>query len=101
MVRRIAVADFPSGWQADTPGERSQDSTTYGKRFMLRLGEPTWEKLDALSTSFGTSAAAIIRQLIAQATPDDFPPSWQLRTAEHRARPPRPADSRREETCDG
>lgn len=101
LVRRIAGADVPVGWQAATPAERSHDSRTYGKRFMRRLGEPTWAKLEALSAHFGTSAAAIIRQLVAQATPDDFPPGWQPRAAERRARPPRPGDTRREETRDG
>jgi hypothetical protein len=63
---------------------------------MLRLGDPTWEKLDALSTYFDMSAAEIIRQLLAQATPDTFPASWHLPVAErHReqVRPvPRKAD---------
>jgi hypothetical protein len=53
-------------------------------RFMLRLDAPTQEKLDDLSTPFEMSAAAIIRHLIAQATPEDFPRSWHMRAAEQR-----------------
>jgi hypothetical protein len=49
---------------------------------MLRLDDPTWETLEALSTHFNTSGAEIIRQLLAQATPDTFPASWHLRVAE-------------------
>jgi predicted transcriptional regulator len=86
MVRHITMADFPASWQAEPSDERSHDSRIYGKRFMLRLDDPTWAKLDALSTHFDTSAAEIIRQLLAQATPDTFPASWHLRVAErHRA----------------
>jgi predicted DNA-binding protein len=70
MVRHIRLTDFPASWQAEHSDERSHDSRRYGKRFMLRLDEPTWERLDALSTHFETSGAEIIRQLLAQATPD-------------------------------
>ena len=51
---------------------------------MLRLDEPTREKLDGLSAHFETSDAEIIRQLIVQAEPKDFPKSWQMRVAERR-----------------
>jgi predicted transcriptional regulator len=61
MVRHISVADFPASWQEEQAEERSHDSRRDGKRFMLRLDDPTWEKLDALSTYFERSAAAIIR----------------------------------------
>jgi hypothetical protein len=33
--------------------------------------------------------ADIIRQLITQAKPEDFPKSWQMRAAERRAQQPR------------
>jgi hypothetical protein len=39
---------------------------------MRRFGDPTWATLDDLSTYFDTSAAAIIRQRIAPAKPEDF-----------------------------
>jgi len=51
---------------------------------MLRLDDPTREKLEELSTHFEMSAAEIIRHLIAQATPEDFPRSWHMRAAERR-----------------
>jgi hypothetical protein len=41
-------------------------------------------KLQQLIEHFGASKAKIIRQLVAQAEPADFPPSWQMRAAEHR-----------------
>jgi hypothetical protein len=54
---------------------------------MLRLDDPSKTKLQQLIMEFGTSKAKIIRQLIAQANPEDFPPSWQMRAAEHRGQP--------------
>lgn len=79
MVRHIRLADFPASWQEGQAEERSHDSRRYGKRFTLRLDDSTWGKLKALSTHFKTSGAEIIRQLLAQATPDTFPTSWHLR----------------------
>jgi len=70
------------------------DSRTYGKRFMLRLDHLTQEKLEALSADFDISPAAIIRQLIAQAEPNDFPPSWQMRATERPTRQARPRGRR-------
>jgi hypothetical protein len=89
MVRQITIEDFPASWQEATPRERSHDSRTYGTRFMLRLDDSTQEKLEALSTHFDTSAAEIIRHLIAEADPKDFPTGWHMRAAE-RHRPPVP-----------
>jgi hypothetical protein len=56
---------------------------------MLRLDESSQTKLQQLIKQFGASKAEIIRQLIAQAKPEDFPPSWQMRAAERRAQQPR------------
>ena len=81
------MTDFPGAWQEEKPGERSHDSRTYDTRFTLRLDDPTREKLEKLSTHFDTSVAEVIRQLVAQAKPEDFPPSWQMRIAEHCTRP--------------
>jgi predicted transcriptional regulator len=89
MVRQITITDVPASWQAATPRERSHDSRTYTTRFMLRLDEPSQTKLEQLIRQLGVSKADIIRQLIAQAKPEDFPPSWQLRTTERRAQQPR------------
>jgi predicted DNA-binding protein len=90
MVRHIRLADFPASWEAEPSDERSHDSRIYGKRFMLRLNDPTWERLDALATHFERSAAEIIRQLLARATPDMFPASWHLRVAERHGKQARP-----------
>jgi hypothetical protein len=84
MVRHITITDFPTNWQKATVEERSHDSRTYGTRFMLRLDEPSQTKLQQLVTHFGSSKAEIIRQLIAQAEPENFVPSWQMRAAEQR-----------------
>ena len=90
MVRHIHLADFPASWEAEPSDERSHDSRIYGKRFMLRLDDPTWERLDALATHFERAAAEIIRQLLAQATPDTFPASWHRRVAERHGEQIRP-----------
>jgi predicted transcriptional regulator len=86
-VRQITLADVPASWQAARSEERSHDSRTYGTRFMLRLDKTAQTKLQHLVRQFGTSKADIIRQLIIQATPEDFPRSWHMRAAE-RAMPP-------------
>jgi hypothetical protein len=52
---------------------------------MLRLDETSQTKLPQLMQQFGTSKANIICQLMLQATPEDFPTSWHMRTAERRA----------------
>jgi hypothetical protein len=43
-----------------------------------------------LVAQFGQSRAEIIRQLVAQATPEDCPPSWQLAARERARQPNRP-----------
>jgi DNA-binding Lrp family transcriptional regulator len=53
---------------------------------MLRLDETTRETLEELSRHFKQSIAEIIRQLIAQATPEDFPQSCHLAVQECRQR---------------
>jgi hypothetical protein len=82
MVRQIAIEDFPASWQEARLEERSHDSRTYGMRFMLCLDDPSQTKLQQLITHFGASKAEIIRQLITQAEPKDFPSSWHMRAAE-------------------
>jgi hypothetical protein len=86
MVRQVAIEDFPASWQEPTPHERSRDSCIYPERFMLRLDEPSQAMLEQLIKEFGVSKAAIIRQLLAQAKPEDFPPRWQLRSSERQAK---------------
>jgi hypothetical protein len=85
MVRQITITDFPATRQAATPRERFHDSRTHTERFMLRLDEPSQTKLQQLIKEFGTSKAATIRHLIAEAEPEDFPTSWQMRAAERHA----------------
>ena len=59
---------------------------------MLRLDKPTWATLENLSKHFKKSSAEIIRQLVAQATPEAFPTIWRLAAAAHRLQDARPAD---------
>jgi predicted transcriptional regulator len=98
MLREITVVDFPASWRAGeasrqgSPEGHSHDSRAYGQRFMLRLDEPTWETLESLSKHFKKSSAEIIRQLVAQATPEAFSTSWRLAAVEHRLQDARPAD---------
>jgi predicted DNA-binding protein len=86
VVRRVSVTDFPGSWQEERSEERSHESRTYQKRFMLRLDALTGEKLESLSTHFDRPAAEIIRQLVAQANIDAFPKSWHMRAAERRGK---------------
>jgi hypothetical protein len=89
MVRQITITDFPASWQEATPREHSHDSRTYTARFMRRLDEPSQTKLEQLIKQFGASKAAIIRQLIAQAKPEDFPKGWHMKALERHAQQPR------------
>jgi predicted DNA-binding protein len=84
MVRRITIADFPASWQEATPHKHSHDSRIYTERFMLRLDDPSQTTLQQLVTQFGASKAEIIRHLITQATPEDFPKSWHMKASERR-----------------
>jgi hypothetical protein len=45
---------------------------------MLRLDDPSQTTLQQLVKQFGVSKAEIIRQLVAQAAPEDFPASWPM-----------------------
>jgi hypothetical protein len=89
MVRQITITDFPASWQEAIPREHSHDSRIYTERFMLRLDERSQTTLQQLVTQFGASKAAIIRHLITQANPEDFPTSWQLRAQERHTQQPR------------
>jgi Ribbon-helix-helix protein, copG family len=86
-MREVTIEDSPESWRAGESVFRSHDSQTYGQRFMLRLDETTTQKLQQLVTQFGMSRAEIIRQLVAQATIEAFPPSWQVAAAERQRRP--------------
>jgi predicted transcriptional regulator len=86
MLREVRIDDFPESWRADQIDVRSHDSQTYRQRFMLRLGERTSQKLQHLVEQLGMSRAEIIRQLVRQAKPEDFPEHWQLGAEENRVR---------------
>jgi hypothetical protein len=81
----IPVRPHPS-WRVGETAPRSHDSGYYGTRFMLRLDEVTSSKLATLTQTFHRSAAEVIRQLIAQTRPEDFPQSWHLAVDERRPR---------------
>jgi hypothetical protein len=80
MVRQITTADFPASWLEESSERPSHDSRVYDTRFMLRLDKTSQTRLQQLITPFGTSNAHIIRQLIVQATPEDVPTSWHMRS---------------------
>jgi predicted transcriptional regulator len=85
-------ASVAASWRAGDIAVRSHDSGHYGRRFMLRLDDETLRKLETLTQTFQRSAAEVIRQLIAQARPETFPPSWRIAAEErrgHHARRPR------------
>jgi hypothetical protein len=89
MVRQITIADFPTSWQEERSEKHSHDSRTYDTRFMLRFDHLTREKLEDLSTHLTKPASEIIRHLITQAEPEDFPKSWQMRAKERSTQSPR------------
>jgi predicted DNA-binding protein len=89
-LRQVTVNDFPPSWRAEPTATRSHDSGYYGTRFMLCLDQETLTTLAALMKKFDRPAAEIIRQLIAQATPEDFPSSWHLAVDEQRQRAAQP-----------
>jgi predicted transcriptional regulator len=86
-MRRVSPEDFPASWRAKMTDVRTHDSPTYRRRFMLRLDETTTQKLQELVEQVGRSREEIIRQLMAQATLEAFPPSWQLAAAERQRHP--------------
>jgi predicted transcriptional regulator len=93
-MRQVILEDFPDGWRAGEGGSRSHESGYYDRRFQLRLDPHTRQKLETFMQTFDRSAAEIIRQLIAQALPEEFPQSWQIAADELRAQPMRPGDHR-------
>ena len=84
-MRRVTPEDFQESWRARETAPRSHESGNYNRKFGMRLNEVTWRTLEGFTTTFQRPAAEIIRQLIAQARPEDFPPSWQLAVQECQA----------------
>ncbi len=72
---------------------RSHDSRYYKQRYMLRLDDVSWHKLDELAQVFDTSMAEVIRQLVVQATLKQFPKSWQLAAEERQQQRARQVDT--------
>jgi predicted transcriptional regulator len=83
-MRQVTPEDFPESWRAEDIAIRSHDSDYYDQRFQLRLDPATQRKLETFMQAFHRSAADVIRQLIAQATPEAFPQSWHLAVEERR-----------------
>jgi hypothetical protein len=88
-MRQVTPEDFPPSWRAEEAAARAHESGYFHRKLGLRLDAVTSRKLAAFMHTFERSAAAIIRELIAQATPEDFPPSWHMAAIE-----PRPQDAR-------
>jgi predicted transcriptional regulator len=84
-MRQVTRHDFPASWRAEETGGQSHESVYYRRKFGLRLDEATSHKLERLTQTFHRSAADVIRQLVTQAKPEDFPWSWRLAADEHRA----------------
>jgi predicted transcriptional regulator len=91
-LRQVTHNDFPASWRAGETLPRSHESGHYQRRFMLRVDDETSKKLDTLTQAFDRPAAEVLRHLIAQATPEDFPKSWRLAAAAHHPQDARKAD---------
>jgi hypothetical protein len=86
-MRHVTAEAFPASWPLGETALRSHASGDGHRTFGLRPGEMTSQTLEASTQTLDRSAAAIIRQLIAQGRPEDCPPSWLLAVQEHRASP--------------
>jgi predicted transcriptional regulator len=85
-MRQVNPEHFPASWRAGDIAIRSHESGYFHRKFGLRLDEVTSRTLAALTQTFDRSAADVIRQLIAQADPEDFPQGWHLAVEERRQR---------------
>jgi predicted DNA-binding protein len=85
-LRQVTQQDFPASWPTEEMAPRSHESDYFRRKFGLRLDESTSQTLEALTKTFHRSAAEVVRQLIVQAKPEDFPRSWQLAAEEPRQR---------------
>jgi hypothetical protein len=82
VVQRVTASDFSASWRAGETAGRSHESSYYFGKYQLRLDEATSRQLEALTHTFDRPAAEVIRQLILQAKPKDFPQSWQMAVTE-------------------
>jgi hypothetical protein len=85
-MRQVTPEDFPPSWRGVDSAARSHESGYFRRKFWLRLDEATSAKLGVLTETLGRPAAEVMRQLIAQAKLESFPPSWHVAVEEHRAR---------------
>jgi hypothetical protein len=83
-MRQVTPEDFPASWLAGDITSRSHESGYSDRKFGLRLDAVTSQQLEVFTQTFDRSAAEIIRQLILQARPEDFPQSWRLAVEERR-----------------
>jgi hypothetical protein len=77
-MRQVTLEDFPAGWRAGETAPRSHESGYFRRKFRLCMDDDTSRKLAVFTKTFHCPAADIIRQLIVQAQPEDFPESWHL-----------------------
>jgi predicted transcriptional regulator len=94
-MSQVSLEDFPASWRGGETAPRSHESGYYHRPFMLRLNDETSAKLATLAQTLHRSAAEVIRQLIAQATPEVFPESWHMAAQERRAREAQSSDDGR------
>jgi hypothetical protein len=84
-LQQVNPDEFPPSWRAGETTVRSHGSGYYHRKFRLRLDEVTSGRLEALAQTFNRPAAEVIRQLIMQARPEDFPTHWRRSTDGHHA----------------
>jgi hypothetical protein len=83
-MRQVTREDFPPSWQAGETEPQSHDSRYYGACFLMRLDAHMRERLEELSRRFDHSVVVVIRQLVTQATIEDFLANWQMAVDERR-----------------
>jgi len=96
VMRQVNPEDFPVSWRAGEVASRSHKSGYFHRKLGLRLDEVISRKLEALMHTFDRPAAAIIRALITQAMPEDFPQSWQIAAMGRRPQDAQPGGGRGE-----
>jgi hypothetical protein len=85
-MRHDTAEDFPASWRLGETARRSHESGYYHRKFGLRLDAVTSHELETLTHTFDRPAAEVIRQLIMQARPEEFPESWHLAADARRQR---------------
>ena len=100
-LRQVTQANVPPGWAVGVIAGWSHDSHAYATRFMLPLDDAARAKLSTSTQTFRRSAAEVIRQLIAQPSPEDFPPSCPVAVAVTTADALTSAGSSEPSTCEG